>query len=108
MCILVPAHRRLYGSLDAKYRHERRYSRRDLESLMRAGGLEVVRSRYFNPVGAVGWFVAGRILRVPRISPLTLTLSERVAVPVGRALARLGPPPFGQSVIGVGRRGRTG
>ncbi|MEW6368716.1 MAG: class I SAM-dependent methyltransferase [Acidobacteriota bacterium] len=40
--IAVPAHPVLWSSWDRKQRHLRRYRRRDLEGLIRAGGMEVV------------------------------------------------------------------
>ena len=104
IAILVPAHAALYGKLDRRYHHVRRYSRRQLSQVMSRAGIEVERVHYFNPIGAVGWFVFIRLLRRTRLTRMTIRLSEWVAVPVGRALERIGFRPFGQSVIGIGRR----
>jgi hypothetical protein len=48
------------------------------------------------------------VLRRRQLTPASVMLSERVAVPVGKALRRLGPPWFGQSVIAAGRRPQGG
>jgi SAM-dependent methyltransferase len=102
--LLVPAHARLFGTLDRRYGHFRRYTKDGVRRLLRAAGFDQVRASYFNPVGAVGWFVAGRILRMRRLSPSAVRLSDAVAVPVGRLLERLGRAPFGQSVVATGVR----
>lgn len=104
LCVFVPAHRALFGSLDRRYGHLRRYTRRGTKALLEAGGFHVAACRYFNPVGAVGWWLVGRLLRKERLSRSSVWLSERVAVPIGRTLDRVGNPPFGQSVLAVGIR----
>jgi len=104
VCILAPAHAQLYGSLDRRYGHLRRYRTREVEAGMRTAGFDVSFARYFNPVGAIGWFVVGRLAGRQRLNRASIALTERVAVPAGRALERFGVPPFGQSVLAVGRR----
>lgn len=104
VCILVPAHQQLFGSLDEVYGHRRRYSSVRVGRMLARNGFVVERLRYLNPVGAAGWLVTGRILRRRTISPWAVTLAERVVVPASRALEAFGDPPFGQSVVAVGRR----
>ena len=104
LCVFVPAHQVLFGSLDRRYGHLRRYTRRATKALLEVGGFHVAACRYFNPVGAVGWWLVGRLARRDRLSRSSVWLSEWVAVPIGRALDRLGRPPFGQSVLAVGIR----
>jgi SAM-dependent methyltransferase len=104
LCVFVPAHAALFGSLDRRYGHLRRYTTRRTRLLLEGAGFRVATCRYFNPVGAIGWWIVGRVLPQQRLSPSSVWLSDRVAVPVGRALERLGPPPFGQSVLAVGVR----
>jgi SAM-dependent methyltransferase len=58
--LLVPAHPRLYGSLDRAFGHHRRYSRKRLRKIVEDAGL-TVRSLYsFNLLGVAGWWVKGR------------------------------------------------
>jgi SAM-dependent methyltransferase len=104
VCVFLPAHRALFGSLDERYGHLRRYTVPGTSELLRKTGFQVATCRYFNPVGAMGWWLAGRVLRERRLSRASVWISERVAVPVGRALERFGAPPFGQSVLAVGIR----
>lgn len=104
VCVLVPAHPRLYGSLDARYGHLRRYRKAEVRRVMEEAEFADVEARYFNPLGALGWFIVARAARRPRLNPSAVRTSERIAVPVGRVLERLSPPPLGQSVLATGRR----
>lgn len=108
LCILVPAHRQLFGSLDQKYGHLRRYSRKELRERLRQCGFAVDTCRYINPVGAVGWLVATRFIKVGNLSKGSVRASERIAVPIGRLLDRHGVRfQFGQSVIAVASHDRN-
>lgn len=104
LLLLVPAHPLLYGTFDRRYGHHRRYTKRAVAEALTKAGYTVERCRYFNPIGALGWFAVSKILRRPRLSRLSVRIAERVAVPVGRLLERLGDPPFGQSVLAVARK----
>jgi SAM-dependent methyltransferase len=108
LCVFVPAHRVLFGSLDRRYGHLRRYTKGGTMALLQAADFHVSICRYFNPVGALGWWAVGRLARRGRLSRGSVWLSERVAVPVGRALERVTDPPFGQSVLAVGVRPMLG
>jgi SAM-dependent methyltransferase len=102
--VFVPAHPVLFGSLDDKYRHVRRYSERELRRALALAGFRIGWVRHMNPLGALGWFVAGRIFRVQSISIRTVALTERVIVPVSRRIEHFIRPPFGQSLIAGARR----
>jgi SAM-dependent methyltransferase len=104
LCVFVPAHAVLFGSLDQQYGHLRRYSRSDVIELLQSRGFVCRRVEYFNPIGAVGWFLVSRLLRRRKLTRSSVRVSERVAIPLGRALSRIGPPPFGQSVVAIATR----
>lgn len=103
LCALVPAHSWLYGSLDDRYGHHRRYTKERMVKLFDAAGLVVEELRYFNPLGALSWLAAARMARRPRLDPTLVWLSERLMVPAGRRLERIVQAPFGQSLLAVGR-----
>ncbi len=103
LCALVPAHPGLHGSLDDRYGHHRRYTKERMVKLFDAAGLVMEELRYFNVLGALGWWAAGRMARRPRLDPVLVSLSERVLVPTSRLLERIVQPPFGQSLVAVGR-----
>jgi len=102
LLLLVPAHRRLFGSIDRTVNHERRYGKREVGDLLQAAGFELVDLRYVNPLGALGWLVSARLLRRTYIPKGSLRLYDRI-VPLLRALDRV-DVGFGLSVWAVGRR----
>jgi SAM-dependent methyltransferase len=99
--VLVPAHRWLYSALDRRLSHHRRYRRRDLEALARSSGLALVRSRHFNPLGALGWWLNGKVLRRATLPATQLRLYSRFAVPLSALLDALNPFPLGVSLLAV-------
>jgi SAM-dependent methyltransferase len=106
ICLLVPAHPFLYGTLDALDGHFRRYTKASLRALVaRAGGDKVEwRALYrFNALAALGWFVKGRVLRETRQADENYALMNAV-LPVARRAERLVRPPFGLSLIAALRR----
>jgi SAM-dependent methyltransferase len=98
--ILVPALRFLYGSLDVELGHQRRYTRQSLALALRRAGFRVEKTFYFNVIGAVGWFLNGRLRRLARLPVDQVSLFDRL-VPLLRLEDYL-PLPMGLSVIGVG------
>jgi SAM-dependent methyltransferase len=102
LLLLVPAHPLLYGDVDRRIGHVRRYQRQPLARLLREVGFAIGGVRYVNPVGALGWLVTFR-LRSPERWPRGQYRLFDVLVPVFRQLDRL-PLPFGLSVWAVARR----
>jgi SAM-dependent methyltransferase len=102
LLLLVPAHRSLFGEIDRSVGHERRYSRGSLRHLLERTGLEPIELRYVNPLGAVGWFVASRLLRRDQVPEGPLHAYDQL-VPMLRRLDRL-HLPFGLSLWAVARR----
>jgi SAM-dependent methyltransferase len=100
--ILVPAHPRLYGALDERFGHERRYSRARLREVVEAAGLHVEDLYSFNALGMLGWIVNMR-RRAPEIDPRSLKVYEMLLPPF-RALERRRRPPVGLSLIVRARR----
>jgi SAM-dependent methyltransferase len=85
LLLLVPAHPRLFGSLDRSAKHERRYGGQGLKRLLEGTGFEVRTLRHVNPLGILGWFVWGKILDAPGLPVRPLTAYDRL-VPLLRFL----------------------
>jgi SAM-dependent methyltransferase len=106
VCLLVPAHPFLYGTLDALDHHFRRYTKRTfLELIGRAGGhaVDVRELHYFNAIAAFGWFLKGRVIRETAHGNENFAAMNAV-LPVVSRLENLIRPPFGLSLIAVLRR----
>lgn len=101
--LLVPGGgNRLYGTLDALDRHFRRYTPLKVRSRLEAAGFEVGSIRRVNMVGAILWFLKGRVLRSKRASVAEVSVFDRT-VPALRCIDAAIGPPFGQSLAVVAR-----
>lgn len=103
VCLLVPAHPFLYGTLDALDGHYRRYTKASLRELVaKAGGdsTEWVRLYHFNALAAFGWFLKGRVLKERAQANENYALMNAV-LPVVSRLEGLIHPPFGLSLVAV-------
>ena len=97
--VLVPAHPSIYSDLDRNLSHFRRYSREGLREACAKAGLDVLRMRHFNPLGAFGWWLNGKVLRRGMLPSGQLSLYTRFAIPISRVLDRWNPFPVGVSLI---------
>jgi len=103
VALLVPAHPSLYGPYDRLDGHFRRYSKADLRRLARSTGLPLLRCRYFNGIGAIGWWVQYRLLKRSIHGALQFRLMN-LLIPIVRPLERWLPPPCGLSLVAVLQR----
>jgi SAM-dependent methyltransferase len=103
LVLVVPAHQRLYGTMDRSIGHVRRYCKADLATKLSLVGLSVERQWYVNVLGVLGWWINGHILRqvVPPTGQLRWFNS---LVPLLAWAERRVRPPFGLSLISVARR----
>jgi SAM-dependent methyltransferase len=103
--LLVPAFPALYGPIDRRLRHARRYKRKSLVDLAHSAGLQVRHMRYVNSIGFLGWWINARILRLEEQSPGQIEIFDRWIVPLISRVERVVPPPFGQSLLAVLEKG---
>jgi SAM-dependent methyltransferase len=102
LSLLVPAHPRLFGRLDTRYGHWRRYDRRRVRALFAGAGLHLEELYSFNLLGVPGWWLQGR-RRSPAIGAHALRAFEML-VPVWRPIEQRLRLPWGLSLIARGRR----
>jgi len=103
LILVVPAHMALYGSIDRAIGHYRRYDKGMAADLYRQAGLTLVKQKYINAMGALGWWANSR-LRKEDTPPSGQLRLFNVVVPVIKAVERVVPVPFGISLLTVGRR----
>lgn len=105
LVILVPAHPWLYGTIDAAIGHHRRYEGEPLRELLGRCGFEVERVDYLNPLGIVGWFLNGRILKRTTVPDRQARLYDTLFpfLPKRRILSL----PWGLSLLAVARKPRV-
>ncbi len=104
LLLFVPAFKALYNDLDRFAGHHRRYRKSDLRALIPPERGRLVVSRYFNPVGAIGWWING-FARHNSLDDTSVNrqieVFDRYVLPISRALNPLTRPFFGQSLIAV-------
>jgi SAM-dependent methyltransferase len=101
--MFVPAFPFAMSDFDRSIGHHRRYTARTIRRALLDAGLEVEVVRYVNAPGLVAWIVGMRLLGLSPHDGPVLRAWDRVVVPVARALEQRRPPPFGQSLLAVGR-----
>lgn len=101
--LLVPALKALYGSLDLYVEHHRRYARRELAEKVREAGFVLEQLFYMHLVGALGWWFNSRVVKSRILPEKQIWLYDRV-VPLLRRLEGRARPPFGLSLVAIGRR----
>ncbi len=103
--VCVPALERLYGPVDARSGHQRRYTRESLERVVREAGLDVVSCRYLDALGVAPYWLSFRLLNRSSFSAGAVQLFDKVYVPVTRAVDRVLPPAVpGKTVVCLARR----
>jgi SAM-dependent methyltransferase len=100
LVLLVPAHPALYGEYDRLDGHFRRYTKRMFSNVLRAAGFTHYSLRYFNALGALGWWAKYKVLRKSIHGSGDFQLMN-AAIPVLRPLERMISPPFGLSVTAI-------
>ncbi len=99
---IVPAMKSLHSNFDKKIGHFRRYNKTDIKRiemilLSSKINFQKLKSSYFNPVGAVGWFTKMKLLRIEKINKSD-AMTMNALIPFISILDYL-PLPFGQSML---------
>jgi glycosyltransferase involved in cell wall biosynthesis len=99
--VLAPQGPGLFGSLDQRLGHRRRFSGGSLRELLAAAGFDVEQLRQFNRAGAPPWWAYSKVTGSTRISKLVLKLFDKT-VWLWRRVDRI-LPWQALSLIAVGR-----
>jgi SAM-dependent methyltransferase len=105
LCVLVPAFRVLYSSMDRRVGHFRRYRRTPLVRLVERAGLVVDDARYVDALG----FAAALVYRAfdrsdGRLDPRSIAAYDRLVFPLSRRVDRVAQRFVGKNVLVVAHR----
>ena len=92
----------LTGTLDRTY-DQRRYRAGELREMLTAAGCRIVKVRYVNLLGVLGWLWDSRIRRRDAVPAAAYRQRDRT-VPVARLLDAVTGPPIGRSLLAVGEK----
>jgi len=98
--LVVPAYDWLYGSMDRSIGHYRRYTKKSMAALLAAAGLNCIKLKYLNSLGALGWFVNGCLLR-QTVPPFGQLKFINILVPFVKRFEQSINIPFGISLLSV-------
>jgi SAM-dependent methyltransferase len=105
LLVFVPAVPFLYGALDERVGHVRRYTKPSLENVFGRAGFAVEKMRYFDFVGMAPWFITGRILRRGTIGAGdAAALYDRWFVPFCAWVDDLIKPRIGKNLVAIGSK----
>ena len=104
LVLLVPAFQFLYGSVDRAIEHHRRYTKKTLLPKMQDAGFEISTAFYMNVIGIPAWFWNNRIMKIEEENSSQIDVFDRYVAPWAERIERLVPPPFGLSLIAIGRK----
>lgn len=102
--LLVPAVPAVYGPIDQRLGHFRRYSRKGLSALVWAAGFSIEKIRYFNLVGLLGWLWNTRFAPRQKQSDGQIYFFDHYLVPWFSRIESALAPPIGQSLLAIGRK----
>jgi SAM-dependent methyltransferase len=99
--LIVPAFECLYGPIDKKLGHHRRYGKQTLTRVAQNAGFRPRILRYINSIGFFGWWLNARILRRMEQSTAQIKVFDALAIPLLSRIERWIEPPVGQSIFAV-------
>jgi SAM-dependent methyltransferase len=102
LLLYVPANPRLYCKIDRGVGHYRRYVLEDLTSKLRKSGFRVPHSRYHNILGAIGWWINGKVLGKKAIGAVDVGGFD-LLMPLVKAQDRL-DSRFALSILAIGEK----
>jgi SAM-dependent methyltransferase len=103
LVLIVPAFGWLFGTMDAAIGHFRRYTKAGMVAKLKQAGLTVKQQYYLNGLGAIGWFVNGRVLK-QEVPPSGQLRWFNHLVPLVAKAERLVRIPFGISLVSIAQR----
>lgn len=102
--IFVPALSWLYGELDRKVGHFRRYHKKPLNQLVKDAGFDVIFSYYFDVAGILPWYVSFVLFKA-EMSGANVQLYDRWVVPIMSRVETIIKPPLGKNILLVAKKG---
>ena len=104
LVLLIPAAPWLFGEIDRRLGHYRRYSKAGARAVLEKAGWRVATLRYFNFIGLWGWWWNARVRRALTQNDVQIHLFDNWIVPWQSRLESVVPPPLGQSLLVVAKK----
>lgn len=105
LILLVPIHPLLFGSIDTAIGHYRRYTSSGVIELLQQAGLTPVKKKKLNALGAIGWWMTGRVLKRPTVSDIQIRLFNLFS-PILLPFENVIEPAWGTSILVIARKNK--
>ncbi|MDO8638063.1 MAG: class I SAM-dependent methyltransferase [Candidatus Daviesbacteria bacterium] len=103
LILLIPVHQFLYGEIDKSIGHVRRYDKSKICNRLKKIGFKIEFSKKLNFIGALGWLIAGKILKEATVKKGNIKLFNLVA-PLFLRFENFIEPPIGTSILIVAQK----
>lgn len=105
LILLVPAHAFLYNAIDQSIGHFRRYEKDELINILLQNGFEVNKTRKLNLIGALGWYISGKLFREKEVNESKIIIFNLIS-PIFLLLENIFEPPVGTSILVIAQKGK--
>jgi SAM-dependent methyltransferase len=103
LLIFVPALPWLFSEFERQAGHFRRYRKKNLVELAQQSGYAIIKARHFDITGIIPWYINFVLLKNEFTSG-SVSLYDRMVVPVMRVVEGLIPPPIGKNILMVAKK----
>jgi SAM-dependent methyltransferase len=104
LVLIIPAVPWIFGVIDRKLGHYRRYSKQSTLALLTATGLKPIELRYFNFIGVWAWWWNARVAKAETQSDFQIRVFDQLIVPIASRIESQVPLPVGQSLLVVAEK----
>ena len=101
LLIVVPALPILYGSIDRRLGHYRRYTKISLSKIAMQGKFSIDRMHYMNLVGALGWYINFVLLRRNSQNSSQVRFFSNFILPLQQFMEKIIKPSIGQTLVAI-------
>lgn len=103
LILLVPSHQLFFGKIDESIGHFRRYDKASLAVLLKNSGFKIILIKRLNLLGALGWFIAGKVLKDESVKKGRMKIFNIIA-PLFLFIEKFFEPPLGISVLTIAKK----
>ena len=96
--LLVPSYKFLYNHIDLEIGHQRRYTKKELQTKIQKSQFVIKEIQFFNLAGILGWYINGNLLQKSGLSTEAMTLFDHL-VPFWKFLDHITFNKIGLSII---------
>jgi 2-polyprenyl-3-methyl-5-hydroxy-6-metoxy-1,4-benzoquinol methylase len=103
LIILAPAYQILHNKFDIGLQHYRRYTKKSLNILISRNKFRIIKSKYFNAAGILGWYISGKLQKNKNIPEYQMNLFDNFVF-IFRVIDKMLLNQIGLSVLSIAQK----